>query len=483
MTLIDERELQSEQEKKQRIAKFIIKVIVVLLVMVFILLILRGIAKKKAFKCYINNEKKANVTDRIMYKDNKGRVYLENGKVFISIRELSNTLGYEFLNSEYKKNGEDRTKCQVKVDNIYTSYIAESNQIYRAIVTESSEEDKSKNKNQDGFENIEESKRVEFEYFTVDDNIKYVNDELYASIEAIQIGFDISISYTANDNTLKIYTLDYLENIAKNNRLDTASSTEYSYKNKRLLKYGMVVVKDNDGNYGVASYTDTNKRGTFVASCKYSKLDFNEANNTISAASNTNNQSSILYINLANQEVEKSVVSEFSDMKEMTEDFTLFLVKRDGKYGVINGEGMTVIPLVFDEIGVKEEKYSDLNCKYVLEHKYIPVKYEGKWGLYSTSGKVLISPQYEDIGCSLCQSGDSAIIVPGMDNNVCGVVFLYDREKAFYGVYNADTGERIAVSLTEVFKKVENGEANFYINYIIDRKTSNVHTVNLRTEV
>ena len=369
MTLIDERELQSEQEKKQRIAKFIIKVIVVLLVMVFILLILRGIAKKKAFKCYINNEKKANVTDRIMYKDNKGRVYLENGKVFISIRELSNTLGYEFLNSEYKKNGEDRTKCQVKVDNIYTSYIAESNQIYRAIVTESSEEDKSKNKNQDGFENIEESKRVEFEYFTVDDNIKYVNDELYASIEAIQIGFDISISYTANDNTLKIYTLDYLENIAKNNRLDTASSTEYSYKNKRLLKYGMVVVKDNDGNYGVASYTDTNKRGTFVASCKYSKLDFNEANNTISAASNTNNQSSILYINLANQEVEKSVVSEFSDMKEMTEDFTLFLVKRDGKYGVINGEGMTVIPLVFDEIGVKEEKYSDLNCKYVLEHK------------------------------------------------------------------------------------------------------------------
>ena len=482
MTLIDERELQNEQEKKEKIVKLIFKIIIILIAIVIAILIYRAVAINKSFKCIIDEEKNNSVSDNIMYKDNKGKIYLENGKVFISIRELSNTLGYQFYNNEYKKKGEDKSKCQIKVNNIYTSYIGNSNKIYRAIVKNQTEQERANKKNvsNDDFEEIEDEPNVEFEYFTVEDNVKYVNNELYASLEAIEIGFDISISYTENNNTVKIYTLDCLEKKASEVRKDYVSSAEYIYKNKRLLKYGMVLVKDSEGNYGVASYTDKNKEGTFVASCKYSKIDFNEGTSTLATVTNTDKKSGLLFVNMENKQVEKSTSSEYEEMKEITDKFDYFLVKQDGKYGIVNQDGNTIIPVNFEEIGIKEEKYSDLTCKYILEGKYIPVKKNGKWGLYNISGKKLIDPQYEEVGCDISQSGDSVVIIPNLSEGVTGIVFLYNREKAFYGVYNADTGEKIAVSLTEVFKKIENGEENYYINHIIDRMTSRAHTINIK---
>ena len=485
MTLIDERELQDEQQKKDKMFKAIIKIIIALIAIVIVLLICRAVAKNKSFKCVIDGEKKVSISDDILYKDNKGKIYLENGKVFISIRELSNTLGYQFYNNEYKKKGEDKSKCQIKVDNIYTSYIGGSNKIYRAIVNNKSDEEKERKQknNQDEFEEIEDEANVEFEYFTVEDKVKYINGELYASIEAIKLGFDISMIYTEPNNTLTIATLDYLEGKAKDIRKDYVPSAEYSYKNKRLLKYGMIVVKDSQGNYGVASYTDKEKAGTFVASCKYSKIDFNEGTCTLATTTNTDKKSGLLFLDMQKQQVEKSTTSEYQEMKEITDKFDYFLVKQEGKYGIINENGNTVIPVAFEDIGIKEEKYSDLTCKYILEGKYVPVKQNGKWGLYSIDGRKIIEPQFEEVGCDLAQSGDSVVVIPNLKDGVTGIVFLYNREKAFYGVYNADTGEKIAISLTEVFKKTENGEDNYYINHIIDRITSKSHTINIRTQL
>jgi len=203
----------------------------------------------------------------------------------------------------------------------------------------------------------------------------------------------------------------------------------------------------------------------------------------VATISNNGNKAGILYINLANQEAEKNITSEFQDLKVMDNEFSYFVAKQNGKYGVINEDGNTVIPLIFDDIGIKEEEYSDLTGKYILEDRYVPVKQNGKWGLYGLDGRKLIEPQYEEVGCNLAQNGDSVAFIPEIKEGTTGIVFLYNREKAFYGVYNADTGERIAVSLTEVFKKEENGEDNYYINYIIDRMTSKAHTLNARTQI
>lgn len=486
MTLIDENELVYEQEKRRKLFKILIRLIIVLIILCLILIIYRNIVKNKTFKCYVDGKRQVTAVDDLLLKDEKGKVLVENGNVYISIRKLSTILNCQFYNSEYKRKGEDKTKCQIKIDNIYTSYIANSNKVYKTIVEENETPNTKQNttdQNDNDFQEIEDLTKLEFEYFTIDKVIRYENDELYASIDGIELGFDISVSYNSKNNTLTIYSLNHLEEVAKKARNDVVDSSEYSYKNKRLLKYGMVVVKDSEGNLGVGSYTNSDKVGSYVASCKYKDIDFNEGTKTLSAVASNDNKKVLLFVNTDNQEVEKNMSTQYSDIKEITGNFDYFLVKENGKYGIINYEGNTIIPTEFEEIGVKEENYADVTCKYIIGSKYIPVKSNGVWGLYNITGEKLIDPQYVDVGCSLSQNGDSTVIIPNLKNGITGIVFLYNKEKSFYGVYNADTGEKIAVSLTEVFKKEENDEENYYINYIIDRATSKVHTINLRTDL
>lgn len=485
MTLIDEREVMLEQERKQKIFKLITRIIIILLILGIVLLIFMNVRKSKTFKFYLDGNLQASANDSLLLKDDKGKILVENGQVYISIRNLATVLNCQYYNSEYKKKGEDKTKCQVKVNNIYTSYISESNKVYKAIINEINEEEQSNANTSNQNENLENQdiQNVDFEYFTIANSIRYINDEMYASLDAIELGFDVSISYDSKNNTLTVYTLDYLEKAAQESRSDIVLSENYDYLNKRLLKYGMCIVKDSDGNIGVGSYTNSEKLNSFVASCKYSSIEFNEANKTLAVVTSNDNKKSILSLNIENQEVVRNMTSQYQDIKAITNNFDYFLVENDGKYGIINVDGKLIIPVQFEEIGVNESYYADITCKYILNDKYIPVKQNGVWGLYNIEGKKLIDPQFADVGCNLAQSGDSVVMVPDVKGSITGIVFLYNKENSLYGVYNAETGEKIAISLTEVFKKVENGVDNYYINHILDRTISNVHTLNLRTDL
>ena len=487
MTLIDENEVILEQEKKKKMFKLLTKVIVILLLVCIILLIFSNIIKNNTFKCYIDDNKVNTIKSDVLLKDNHGQVCEENGTVFLSIRKLSGALGYQFYNSEYKKKGEDKSKCQIKTNNIYTSYIGGSNAVYKAIEPEiDNSKDKKKNQTSSSTDPnaaVEEEKKVEFEYFKIKENVRYVNDDLYASIEAIELGFDIIVEYNKKDNSLKIKSANKLEEVAGYARKDVVKSDEYSYKNKRLLKYGMTIVKDAEGNYGVASYTNSEKMGSFVASCKYQSIDFNEGTRTFSVVSKKDNQKSILHINLENQQVDGDMNTQYDDIKAMTDEFKQFVVKQNEKYGVVGTDGETIIPIEFEEIGVKEEKFTDVTCSYMIKEQYVPVKLNGLWGLYNIAGTEIIVPQFQDLGCSIAQSGDSVLYVTNIKGNTTGIVFMYDKDKPLYGVYNADNGEKIAVSVTEVYKRQEDGDTNYYINHIVDGSSSKVHIFNLRTEV
>ena len=249
MTLIDEREVMFEQERKQKIIKNIIKIIAILVFIVIVLLVYISTKDAGKLKVLVDGNEQSNLDSQLILKNEKGKILEENGDIYISVQKLATMLNYEYYNSEYKKKGEDKTKCQVRIQNEYTSYIANSNKMYKTIVTKNTD-DKDKN-NTSNTTNTNDEQQVnqnnndeEYEYFTIDNNIKYVNDEIYASTQAIMLGFDVSISYDTKKNTIAIYSPDYMETLAKSNRSDTVPSTEYEYINKRLLKYGMSIVKN-----------------------------------------------------------------------------------------------------------------------------------------------------------------------------------------------------------------------------------------------
>lgn len=486
MTLVDEHELFQEQEKKRKIFRLIIKIIVILFIFMIALLVLMKVKNSKSFKFVLDGETQSGIDTSMILKNEKGKFVEENGEIFVSVQKLSSLLQYQYYNSEYKLKGEDKTKCQIRSGNIYTSYIADSNKLYKAIVKESNDNDTSSKNNNNSNKNQEEAVQedeVQYEYFTIANNVKIVNDEIFVSLEGIRLGFDISISYDKKTNTLSIVTLDKLEQVAKSKRSDIVSSGEYEYINKRLFKYGMGIVKDSSGNLGVGSYTNSDKLSTYVASCKYSDIKFNEGTKTFTVITSSDNKKCILYVDLNAQEVKKNITCQYNNIKEIDNEFKYFVIEDNGKYGIIDSDGKIALYPLFEEIGLDDGLYINIDNKYILNNKYVPVKNNGKWGLYSIEGQKLIEPQFEDIGCTLAQNGESVAIIPDIKENVDAVVFLYNAEKKLYGLYNASTGDKIAISLIEVFKKQVDGQDKYYINYVIDKENGVVHKLDVYTDI
>ena len=176
MTLIDEREIMYEQEKKQKIFKTIIKAIIILIILTIILLVYISTKDLKKVKISVDGNSEQIAEKGLVLKDERGQIFTDNGQIYISVNKLSTLLNIQYYNGEYKKKDEDKMKCQIKTNNEYTSYIANSNKVYKTITKD-----------------INILNDVEYEYFDVNNNVKYVNGEVYASIEAIKLGFNISL--------------------------------------------------------------------------------------------------------------------------------------------------------------------------------------------------------------------------------------------------------------------------------------------------
>ena len=151
-------------------------------------------------------------------------------------------LNYEYYNSEYKKKGEDKTKCQVRIQNEYTSYISNSSQIYKASMLMAQDEEASDNtnnttQNKTKKDDSDVEKTVEYEYFNIENGVKYIDGEIYASKEAIELGFNVIMTYNEKNKTISIYTLDTLETVAAKNVNLAVIGDNCEYYNKKLLKY------------------------------------------------------------------------------------------------------------------------------------------------------------------------------------------------------------------------------------------------------
>ena len=61
---------------------------------------------------------------------------------------------------------------------------------------------------------------------------------------------------------------------------------------------------------------------------------------------------------------------------------TIFLSKKDGKYGYVNSKGIVVVDYIYDD-ATEQNKYG-----------YVSVKKDGKWGALDQIGKVIVEPTY-----------------------------------------------------------------------------------------
>ena len=171
-----------------------------------------------------------------------------------------------------------------------------------------------------------------------------------------------------------------------------------SYEELKEAKTGIYIAKQN-GKYGIIDITNSPK-----VEFKYANITYQEkADIYIAQDENYNDdiinnnfevaQSGILvdyneekgYIELRQNDEYKYYNFQFEEKQE--KDFyssnTLFLSKKDGKYGFVDKDGNVVV----------EYNYDDATNQNTFG--YAGVKKDGKWGVVDREGKVVQEPTYE----------------------------------------------------------------------------------------
>lgn len=492
MNLIDENEEKEQAESKKRALKIILITIAVLILLAIILIVFSVVKKNNTLKLQIDG-KNTNITQGLVLMNDSKNVTIENGQIYLSVRKLASALGgdIEYYNDEYKNKGEDTTKCYIKIGNEYTSFISNSSQIYKAIILNENEVEETNNtisQNQIATSNTKNNnseKVTEYEYFNVENGVKYINGEIYASQEAIKLGFNVIMNYNEKNKTITLYTLDALEAIAAKNVNLAVIGDECEYYNKKLLKYGLVLIKNNDGDYGITNYNNY-QEGNNIISCIYSNIRFCESSSTVIVTRSDNKKQGIFKIDLVNKKADEKIKAQYQLIKQLNENMDLYIVKENERYGIIKitGDEITIIlKTEYQQIGIDGDIYQNMDSKYIINEKYIPVKIDDKWGIVTIEGKTLITPQYVGIGCNLGKmgSGDPVIVLPNLIGNTDAIVFMttVQGNTSLYSIINVQTGTRIGGrEATEIYSKYENGQRKYYMK-ISDSSGNIVGSINI----
>jgi len=181
-------------------------------------------------------------------------------------------------------------------------------------------------------------------------------------------------------------------------KLNGEITIESEYEDLKEAKSG-ILIASKDGKYGIIDIQNETK-----VDFKYAMINYNEkADIYIAEDSNFNNdiidstfavkQSGILldmnddkgYIKLRQADEYKYYNYKFEEKKERDINInnTLFLSKKDGKYGYVDKEGKVIVDYIYDD-ATEQNAYG-----------YAGIKKDGKWGSIDNKGNVVQEPAYD----------------------------------------------------------------------------------------
>ena len=181
-------------------------------------------------------------------------------------------------------------------------------------------------------------------------------------------------------------------------KLSGEITIDAEYEDLKESKSGILIAK-KDGKYGVIDISKNQK-----VEFKYNSIFYNEKadlyvaedeefNNEIIDNTFAVQKTGILldlddekgYIKLREGEETKYYNFKFEERKEsdIFTSNTLFLSKKDGKYGFVDKEGNVVVDYIYDDATQQNE------------YGFAGVKKDGKWGVVDKQGKLLQEPTYD----------------------------------------------------------------------------------------
>ena len=142
----------------------------------------------------------------------------------------------------------------------------------------------------------------DYEYIKIDEKVFEKDGELYTTIDGIKKAYNVEFIYDSEQNNIKIYTMDYLLKLYASNLEYKNYSTKFL--DKKAIFEDMIIVQQN-GNYGVVQAST----GKSILETKYESISY------------------------------------LPNAKD-------FLVKSNGKYGIMTKESTTKVNIAYDEIKI-----------------------------------------------------------------------------------------------------------------------------------
>ncbi len=470
MNLIDESYNTNRNNKKILIALGIGIIILIFIIVALVAYV--STSKGNKIKLVVDT-KEYNYEDYLLNKDNINYIWIEG------LTRITPYNGYSYKSGD--KDTEDENKCYVTNNYESTFFKVGSNKIYKVL------EDTN-----------------EMTYYTLDNPIIKAEDgKIYMPINASKVA--MNTTFNDANNIFTITSIGYLESYYNQQSSatfnpDNSIVWDVSYTNKKLLKDGYVIIKDDTEKLGLAtvsSSTETKNKSKIttvttssIITPKYDSIEYVERYNQLIVESENGTKGIVqLYENNGKETV---VAPQYGDIRPINEE--LFIVTEANtktttssssttsspsssssstassgkdnnsiKYGIVGLNEKEILPIEYKEIGIDISKFTDndIDNRYILYDSLIPVKKDKYWGFVNLSGKEVIKMEYDDLGCTSSNASGNVLIVPELN-----AIIVKKGEK--YGVITKNNLVLVKNNLVKVFKEEVNGKEEF--NAIQDNK-------------
>lgn len=171
-----------------------------------------------------------------------------------------------------------------------------------------------------------------------------------------------------------------------------------TYEDLKQLDNGYLVAK-KDGRYGIIDIENNEQLYFNYTSISYNKqLELYVAEDTdfkssiidkkfevklIGILSELNEEAKYIKMHINGEYKYYNLDFEEKQNTELLKGNTLFLSKKNGKYGYINAEGEVIVDYIYDD-ATEQNKFG-----------YAAVQKNGKWGSIDSEGKVVVEPKYK----------------------------------------------------------------------------------------
>ncbi len=300
----------------------------------------------------------------------------------------------------------------------------------------------------------------DYEYIQIDEKVFEINGELYTTIDGIQKAFNVVISTDAEYKNIKIYTMDYLiQYYALQFGVEEYSE---NFTDKKAIFENMLVLK-KDEQYGVLSI----ETGEFVLENKYESISYLPFTQDFLVKSNGK-------YGVIGKDTEVKIRTVYDEIKIMDNQNGLYLVKQNNLYGVVNTDGKLIIEPDYKKIGIDMNHYSQsgIENQYVLLDEIIPIQNsDDMWGLFKINGEQIRDFEFTDIGCSETSANNLYPVVSIPSHKVIVV-----EKGEYYNLVTVD-GKDILTGyvLNSVYMRTntETGENTYYMTHDNNQKVTN----------